>query len=331
MNNRIRKAGWRGLVWLALAIGVSSPLVAAQESAEALGILQRMLKATHDLSYVGVLVYQQGAVSETARLARLFERGSARERMEILDGAPRELFLANDQIECYLPQFHRVTVEQVLPGRSLLPILPASADVAAWYRVRKDGTARIAGRESDTILLEPRDGFRYAQRYWVDRATGMLLKAQTIDDQQAILEQFVFTQMQIGGVLAPSLLRQGYALSRLGSDWRIDRAGIRVNALDDGNWRLSAIPPGYRKTMEVLRGMSHNARVGQIVVSDGVAAVSVFIEPARADVTTDPTGVFRSGAFHVFKRRVDDFVVTAVGEAPALSIQTIAEGVILRR
>jgi sigma-E factor negative regulatory protein RseB len=319
------------ILLLSFVLCGSSSAVVAQEPFDATSIFQRMLRATHELAYSGVLVYQQGGVSETARLARGIDRTGARERMEILDGAPREIVLANGQIECYLPNLHRVTVEHVLPGRSLLPILPGSAEVAASYRLRSEGSSRVAGRDCDTILLEPRDGFRYAQRYWVDRASGILLKAQIFDEKRVVLEQFAFTQIQVGGAVAPALLRPGYTLSRLGPEWRVDRGGIRAPAPGEASWQVSTAPPGYRMTAELVRGMSRNARVGQIIVSDGVSAISVFIEPARVDETPDPMGVFRTGAFHVFKRRLDAFVVTAVGEAPAISVQAIAEGVVMRQ
>ncbi len=319
------------MVAMACVLGSASMPVASQDQADATSIFQRMLRATHELTYTGVLVYQQGGISETARLARGIERGSARERMEILDGAPRELLLANGQLECYLPNLHRVTVEQVPAGRSLLPILPASSEVAASYRLRAEGSARVAGRDCDTILLEPRDGFRYAQRYWIDRASGMLMKAQILDEHRAVLEQFAFTQVQIGGAIAPTLLRPGYTLSRLGPDWRVDRGGIRSPAPGDTGWQLATAPPGYRKTAEVVREMSRSSRVGHMIVSDGVSAISVFVEPARGDAPADSLGVFRTGAFHVFKRRLDAFVVTAVGEAPAVSVQAIAEGVVMRQ
>ena len=76
--------------------------------------------------------------------------------------------------------------------------------------------------------------------------------------------------------------------------------------------------------------MSRTNRVGQIVVSDGISAVSIFIEPAQAAANGSPIGLSRAGAFHVFKRQVEDYVITAVGEAPASSVRKVAEGLELR-
>jgi sigma-E factor negative regulatory protein RseB len=64
-----------------------------------------------------------------------------------------------------------------------------------------------------------------------------------------------------------------------------------------------------------------------MVFSDGLAAVSVFIEPLdnpRRDVRT---GLASVGAIHIYTREVANHMVTVVGEAPAASVQRIANAV----
>jgi len=64
-----------------------------------------------------------------------------------------------------------------------------------------------------------------------------------------------------------------------------------------------------------------------MVFSDGLAAVSVFIEPLEARREAPGAGVSGSGALHVFSRAVANYRVTVVGEAPAASVQRIANAV----
>jgi sigma-E factor negative regulatory protein RseB len=63
------------------------------------------------------------------------------------------------------------------------------------------------------------------------------------------------------------------------------------------------------------------------VVSDGLAAVSVFIEPLTDKVTQAPLGLSRQGAANVYIKRLANHLVTVVGEVPADSVKLIANGV----
>ena len=68
-----------------------------------------------------------------------------------------------------------------------------------------------------------------------------------------------------------------------------------------------------------------------MVYSDGLAAVSVFIEPLEARRDPIHPGIASMGALHVFTREVANHMVTVVGEAPAASVQRIANAVEYRR
>jgi sigma-E factor negative regulatory protein RseB len=323
----MRLTGRAWVAGVAACLGGWSVVCIAGDDTDAAGLFQRLRRASQTRSYAGVFVYQQGASSETARFARVVDRHGVRERIEILDGSPRELLLVQDRIEHYLPALHRVTLEHASPGRSLLPVLPTVDIVPAAYELSLGPVERIAGHEAQSISLLPRDHFRYASRYWIDRDSGVLLKAQTLDEHQGVLEQIQFTQLQVGGTIPAAWLRQHHRLEQLGPGWRVEQAARPITDATTSAWHVEGAPPGFQRRLDMIRDMARPARVGQIVLSDGISAVSVFIERASATPVTAPIGVSRTGSFHVFTRRVDDYLVTAVGEAPALSVQRIAEGV----
>ena len=68
-----------------------------------------------------------------------------------------------------------------------------------------------------------------------------------------------------------------------------------------------------------------------MVYSDGMAAVSVFIEPMTGRDEAVRPGPSSLGAFQIYTREVANHVVTVVGEAPAASVQRIASRVEYRR
>jgi sigma-E factor negative regulatory protein RseB len=85
--------------------------------------------------------------------------------------------------------------------------------------------------------------------------------------------------------------------------------------------------PGFRKIVEVRRMMRDAQPVAQIVYSDGIAAVSIFIEPISGREERPRTGLAGMGAVNVYTREVAEHLVTVVGEAPAASVQRIADTV----
>ena len=75
----------------------------AQTEPSALQWLQRIYAATQKLSYTGTFVYQQGQQVETSRIIHIVEASGPRERLETLDGIPREIIRTGDEVVCYLP------------------------------------------------------------------------------------------------------------------------------------------------------------------------------------------------------------------------------------
>jgi sigma-E factor negative regulatory protein RseB len=61
-----------------------------------------------------------------------------------------------------------------------------------------------------------------------------------------------------------------------------------------------------------------------------MSAVSVFIEPA-ASRGVRQLGASHQGATSIYTRKVDDYLVTVVGEVPAESARVIAQGVEYRK
>jgi sigma-E factor negative regulatory protein RseB len=109
-----------------------------------------------------------------------------------------------------------------------------------------------------------------------------------------------------------------------------DSGAVPANLAAAG-WGLSSELPGFRKVTELRRRVGEAGSVGQVVYSDGLAAVSVFIEPLEGRRDPVRTGLAGVGAIHIYTREVARHMVTVVGEAPAASVQRIANAVEFRR
>ena len=307
----------------AFAIALASGAVQAQ-APETLGLLRKMHDATQKLSYKGTFVYQNGSRSETSRITRYVDAQGDIERLEVMDGVPREIVRTKDTVRCYLPGARLVKVDR-RTDRNFPALLPERLSaVAKNYDISLGETRRIAGYDCQAVVLTPKDNLRYGYRLYADPASGMLLRAVTVDTNGEQVEQFMFTELTIGGVTR-DMVRPRHA-SR---NWRVEDAEAAPARL--AGWGLSSELPGFHKVVELKRRLSDQRPAGQVVYSDGLAAVSVFIESLEGRPEPVRPGLASMGAIHIYTREVANHVVTVVGEAPAASVQRIANAVEYRR
>ncbi len=312
---------------LLLAVGAGLAQAQAQTTPEALALLRRIHHATQTLSYTGTFVYQQGDRSETSRIARIADAAGGIEKLEILDGIPHEIVRTRDIVRCYLPESRTVKVEPSSDQRTFPALLPERfTDLARHYVITRGESARIAGFDCDSVTFTSRDELRYGYKLWADASTGMLLRARTLNEKGETVEQFTFTQLSIGNV-ARGKVRPSHAAR----SWRVEDAAAAPANLAEAGWTVNSDLPGFRKIGEVRRRLRESHAVGQIVYSDGLAAVSVFIEPLSGRSEPGRTGLSNLGAINIYTREVANHLVTVVGEAPAASVRRMAERVEFRR
>ncbi len=65
-----------------------------------------------------------------------------------------------------------------------------------------------------------------------------------------------------------------------------------------------------------------------ILFSDGLASISVFIEPAIAkDGMAKDEGATRLGALSVYRRNTEGYRVIVMGEVPAITVRRLGDGI----
>ena len=298
----------------------------AQTDTSAMQWLQRIYSASEKLSYAGTFVYQQGQQVETSRIVHIVDSAGPRERLETLDGVPREIVRRGDEVVCYLPASMTVKIDKQ-PGRRPFPSILSEQlkDVSENYAVKKGEVERVGGYSCQVLTLEPKDRMRYGHRLWADLGTGMLLRAKTFNEKNELLEQFAFTEIKIGGAIDRERLKPRYF--RQSKDWRVEDSGAISANLAESGWTIRSKPPGFRTIAELTRTVGGTGGVGHIVLSDGLAAISVFIEPASNKRPVPQAGLARQGVINVYTRPVGNYWVTVVGEAPAESVKYVANAV----
>jgi sigma-E factor negative regulatory protein RseB len=290
--------------------------------------LERMAHAAQTLSYDGIFVYVQGARVDVMRVVHSVDKGVERERLVTLTGPVREVVRRGDTVTCILPNEEAVAVG-TKPARSRFPkVFTARFSlIAQSYEFRLGGKDRVAGRETQHIVLRPKDSFRYGYDLWLDDASGLLLRSQTIDPEGQQVEQILFTTIQFLPSVPEALLEpqtQGRHLT-----WQMPDAG--TTAPQDARWRVTWLPSGFFQTAHELRQVvPEGPPTDHSVFSDGLASVSLFVERAQGGSSSSaepPHGVQAMGAMHAYRRRLGDLLVTVVGEVPAVTVRRIGDSI----
>lgn len=292
--------------------------------------LKKIQSSAQKLNYSGTFVYQQGSQVRTSRITHIFNGKNELEKLEILDGKPREYIRNNEEIACYVPENKSIRVEKRITKDVFPAILGANpTDLAEHYNLKKGETGRVAGFDCQAIILEPKDNLRYGYKLWAEKSTGLLLKAQTLNEKNEVVEQIAFTQLSIGHI-DPSRVKPSFPNTH---GWRVENAVMSDTNLS--GWSVKEIPAGFKKIREMKRLITDTApaadnaaptqrEVSQIVYSDGLAAISVFIESGTQSRTE---GSMQQGAMNIVGKRQGDYWLTVVGEVPATAIKQVSNSI----
>src|SRR5690606_8070508 len=265
--------------------------------------------------------YQQGAVMVSSRVVHLVDGTGERERLELLDGAPREFLRHNEVTQCLIPEKKQILVERRRGDRFPALILGSGTNIPEHYQINVlPMPHRIASRECTMIELLPKDAHRYGYRLCADNETNLLLKVQTISAEQGLIDQISFNSLQLGDKVRPEQLVSDWNTK----SWQVVETAMEPVDLAAHGWRIH-FPPGFLPVTQVSRPMKRGRKVSQLVVTDGLAAISVFIEPYEPDRPEPPAdGMAHAGAMNIFQVWIGDHRLTALGEVQASTLLDIA-------
>lgn len=311
-------------------------LAQTSEDQEVLKMLQATQLAAKKLSYSGTFVYQQGNQIRTSRITHGFDADVEVEKLEILDGKPREYIRRNGEVSCYLPDSKTIQVEKNLSQEEFPALLgEQTRNLSLSYFIKKAQMSRVAGTECQVVNLQPKDEFRYGFRVCLEKNSGLLLGVQTMNTRNEVIEQIAFTQITIGD-LDKSRFKPTYTNL---SQWKTENLTVLANV--NSGWFVKSLPSGFKKTLETKRIIPISANAAsndtaqakshqaiQMMFSDGLSTISVFIEPNSGDRTE---GSLQQGAMTIMGRRQGEHWLTVVGEVPQAAIKQVINSIQLKK
>jgi sigma-E factor negative regulatory protein RseB len=279
-------------------------------ASDALDLLNRAAKASHTLNYTGLYLYQHGEHVEMLKVMQRVDASGEKNKVEVVDGPHRVFLRLNDEVYCHSVDGKTVRIEKGAARRFFPAVLPQSlTNLLNYYTAQVGGVERIAARDCQVVELVPKDDYRFTHSICIDKLTGLPLKTRTINDMGSPISSSTFTEVNIGNIpdasqFAPRL------------------AGKRMEPTDlettSSNWAVSP-PPGYVQVMQSHRPLMGKSKpVTQMVFSDGMGAISLFIEPLPEGQSME--GLSTEGSVGIYARHLGNTKVTAVGEAPAAAL-----------
>lgn len=278
--------------------------------------LSRLAHSMSELNYRGVMSYARGNHLESLRITHGTFNGEQYERLEHLDGERREVIRHGAQLTCIqLGQrldllFHKHLLKEGLAG------------LDPYYDIQLGAEERIAGRRAIGIHIKPHDEFRFGYNLALDHDTGLLLRLESFDATGLVLERLQFVEVEIG----QPLKREWLGDIPTGAAKAPDPAPIdRVVEEAQMAWRPQWLPPGF-----VLSVAPHRPSEEMLTYSDGLAVLSVFVEPANAPLPSGE-GNAAQGATVAYTRPTSfsgrPYLITVLGEVPAATARRVANSV----
>ncbi|WP_213877220.1 MucB/RseB C-terminal domain-containing protein [Pseudomonas sp. dw_358] len=289
----------------------AAPAFAATDAAQWLG---RMAQAEQQQSFQGTFIYERAGSFSSHDIWHRANQGRVSERLYQLDGPPREVLRVDDSLRC-------VSGSSPMPGAgaaSSSPILDP-LKLMSWYTLNVGGESRVAGREAVVVTLTPKDQQRYGFEMHLDKQTGLPLKSLLLNDKGQLLERFQYTRFSTDAPSDTDLTATDDCKPVAPANQRADTS--------PAPWRSDWLPAGF----ELLGQSAHldpqrKVVVASLMYGDGLARVSVFIEPLAANETADTHA--QLGPTAAVSRRLagkgGDLLVTVVGEVPIGTAERIA-------
>lgn len=293
----------------------------ASDFDEVRGWLERMATAMRETDYQGTFVYVRGNDVETVRLTHVRQGGEVRERMVTVSGPPREVVRDSDGVRALIGEQNPSLQDPLLTGAVFPDFSVAALERARdRYLFEVGGLGRVAGHQGLKLSIIPRDEFRYGYELWVEEHSALLLRWVLYDGDRQPLAKLMFTELVSGEAVDADELESETPEQRFVAIQapapRLQSPPAPLGVKDAGK----ALPPGFRLAAHARSETS--AGYEHLVFSDGLASVSVYLEPATGQGGV-PAGLSRMGTTNVWSRTNTTRRVTAIGEVPPATLKKI--------
>ncbi len=324
--------------YVGLSVGlalVSSLSAGGAYAAAPMDLLKLMVEANQSLNYTGTFVYSREGMVGSMEITRKTEDDESVQRLFSLNGEAREIIRNSGEVLCFVPDSNSGVREASQSEDAPFPMLFADdlGMIEKSYDFESVGASRVANRACEQIRVVPKDSYRYGYDLCIDQESHLLLSSNLLDDQGHSVETYMFVSVNFDQAMmsvAPTSNPQDLLwMDQIDAD-----AGHEVQAdAVQQRWTVQASAANFsqqqyiQKTSPVL-----NKPLDHIVLTDGLATISVFVVPMEAGVDSGAKSArsMSMGATNTYTRTAGDYQITAMGEVPKSAVQLIANSVVMK-
>lgn len=289
-------------------------------------LLDKMNQTLEAGNYRGTFVFMHNGEVDTMRIVHGFSSVGVREKLVSLNGDAREVIRDQDTLTCIWPKEKLVVIESARGSHGLPSSLPKDlSELALHYKLEKKGNARVAGFSCKKISFEPLDEFRYGHELCINSNLGMLMESKMIDADGEVIEKMMFTRFRMLESVPEALFEPSVQLKDF--TWKTAKVDLNGELQPDRAWQIQNLPPGFSLQSVSRRLMSaSNKPVQHIIITDGLASVSVFISKVD-DPKNAYQGAHKKGVLNAYARDLNQHQITVVGEVPKGTVQMIGSSI----
>lgn len=304
--------------------------LSTQAESDGHALIDKMLGNVDQINYQGTFVFMHSGQLHTMRIVRGMVDGVVKERLTSLSGEPREVVRDTETVTCVWPNRKLVTVDPSTANHGIPTIVPRELEsLTKNYDVVAGPINRIAGHKCKLLAIKPIDQFRYGYELCIEPDTGMLLRSKMIHPRGHLLEEVMFTHVEYLDSVDHINFHPENDIENF--TWRKSTQATqhsRTQPQHQKGWRVSKLPPGFSVSKISQRIMTTSDEpVHHMVVSDGVASVSVFIIKPRQPKRLFE-GLSRRGSINAFSRGFDEHQITVLGEVPNETVKMIGSSIV---
>jgi sigma-E factor negative regulatory protein RseB len=320
------------LLWLSTEAALGQEITPASQPEEGFSAKQalaKMAKAMQTLNYEGTVAFLRNGKLETMKYFHAAHNGVEQERLLSLNSPLREIIRDAKQVSCLYKATNQVVVDNRPFERSFLVDLPKNLDdLDAVYNIEMVGEENIAMQIAHVVAITPKDKLRFIRKIWLSKDKFLPLKMAVTNQADDVLEELMFTDQQV------TQNQEFVNVKASAADSRQNEEVAETLPVSEAGFVTTKLPDGFKEIFFTRRPMyNSNQPVDHLLLSDGLASVSIYVEPVGDKGQANP-GIPQNqqsvGAVNFFSRRIGDFEFTVLGEIPLETAKLIAEGIELK-
>lgn len=313
-----------GLVVSAILLGNFASHASSDVSMD---LLREMSMAADRLDYSGEFVSVKDGKVSSMKISHMPASGSSssQQKLMALDGSMREIILQDDEVACVLPD-EGMGLREKRQSRQLFKfnLSDRGEAVKRHYTLLRSGESRVAGRDCKQLNIISKDKYRYGYRLCIDAENSLLLKSE-LTHEARILESYMFVNIEFGAIDESQLASETppAQLKWMGDD--DDSHNVVQSESGAQRWRIAENESGFTLEQYIERySPVMQAHITHLVLSDGLAKLSVFIAKSKSSANKDKKAL-SMGSLNSYTLERASYMITAIGEVPQETVAIVAQ------